>query len=151
MKKVFVRIPPKKQNATFCRCGIQFTKDWMEVDADDATLSRLKTEQMLEVTEEVPDGFIVEAKADGDGDGDGDGEGKDNGKDDSKIESKTPPTDAIERITAIKAAIKSLDKSKPDLFTKDGKPQVEAISEITGFYVSAVERDAALQEIAKGK
>lgn len=47
------------------------------------------------------------------------------------------------RLAAIVAAIGQLDKENPDLWLKDGKPDLAAIVEITGWQVSADERNAA--------
>lgn len=60
---------------------------------------------------------------------------------------KTVPTDKNERLAAITAAIGQLDPNDPDLFLKDGKPKIEAIAAITGWLVSAKERDAAWEQI----
>lgn len=49
------------------------------------------------------------------------------------------------RLPAVIAAIKSLDPEKD--FTKDGKPETKAISALTGFDVSADERDAAMVDM----
>lgn len=43
----------------------------------------------------------------------------------------------------IVAAISKLDKAAADLWLKNGLPKTEAVSAITGFAVSAAERDAA--------
>lgn len=51
--------------------------------------------------------------------------------------------DANARPAAIIAAIGQLDKDNPDLWLKDGKPDTNAIAEITGWSVSAAERNAA--------
>jgi hypothetical protein len=51
------------------------------------------------------------------------------------------------RLPAVIAAIKSLDPEND--FTKDGKPETKAISVLTGFDVSADERDAALVDMEK--
>lgn len=51
------------------------------------------------------------------------------------------------RLPAVIAAIKSLDPEND--FTKDGKPETKAISALTGFDVSADERDAAMVDMEK--
>lgn len=62
MKKLFVRIGPKTGPEKFFRCGFEFGRDYMQVEVDQATAGRLHAEQMLEVSEEQPEGF--EAPAD---------------------------------------------------------------------------------------
>lgn len=59
-----------------------------------------------------------------------------------------PPEDAEAKLVEIAAAINSLDKEDTTLWTKDGgKPQTGAIESITGWQVSAKERDAAWDSI----
>lgn len=50
---------------------------------------------------------------------------------------------ADERQAAIIAAIGQMDKENIDLWLKDGKPDTNAIAEITGWPVSAIERNTA--------
>ena len=64
MKKLFVRIGPKTGPEKFFRCGFEFGREWMQVEADPATAKRLHAEQMLEVSEEQPEGFEAPADAD---------------------------------------------------------------------------------------
>jgi len=54
------------------------------------------------------------------------------------------PIDPDVRLTAIKAAITTLDPNNLDQWLKDGKPSLDAIAAITGWPVTAVERNAAL-------
>lgn len=54
-----------------------------------------------------------------------------------------PPTDAKVRLAAITTAIGQLDPNNLDLWLKDGKPSTDAIAAITGWPLSAAERDAA--------
>lgn len=63
MKKLFVRIGPKTGPEKFFRCGFEFGRDWMQVEVDQATAGRLHAEQMLEVSEEQPEGFEAPADA----------------------------------------------------------------------------------------
>lgn len=63
MKKLFVRIGPKTGPEKFFRCGVEFGRDWMQVEVDQATAGRLHAEQMLEVSEEQPEGFEAPADA----------------------------------------------------------------------------------------
>ena len=52
---LFVRIQKKTGAERFFRAGILFTKDWQQVEVDDATASRLHEEQMLEVSDGEPE------------------------------------------------------------------------------------------------
>lgn len=57
MSNVYVRIA-KKGVEVFHRCGEQFTGAWRLLEGvDDATLKRLREEQMLEVSDTKPEGF----------------------------------------------------------------------------------------------
>lgn len=62
----------------------------------------------------------------------------------------TGPTDPAERLAAVKAAIASLDKDNKDIWSKDGRPKMNAVSEAAGFLVTAAERDQALAEMQSG-
>lgn len=53
----------------------------------------------------------------------------------------TPEGDA--KLEAIQAAIASLDKGNADLWMKDGRPKTGSVEAVTGWPVSAAERDAA--------
>jgi hypothetical protein len=53
------------------------------------------------------------------------------------------PTDPEERLTAIKAAIGTLDSNNLDLWLKDGRPSGEAVAAVTGWPVAAAERNTA--------
>lgn len=53
-----------------------------------------------------------------------------------------PPEDEGEKLKAIQDAIGALDKENEELWTNGGKPQVAAIEAVTGWTVSAKERDA---------
>jgi hypothetical protein len=57
--------------------------------------------------------------------------------------SATVPTDEAERLAAIVAAVAQIDPANPDLWLKDGKPATEAIAAITGWPLTAAERNAA--------
>ena len=58
------------------------------------------------------------------------------------------PTDPAVRLTAIKAAIATLDAANASLFTKGGKPTTEALSAALGegWVVTAAERDQAVAQ-----
>jgi hypothetical protein len=53
------------------------------------------------------------------------------------------PTDPAERLAAIRAAIGNLDPANLDLWLKDGKPSADAIVAVTGWPISAAERNDA--------
>jgi hypothetical protein len=55
----------------------------------------------------------------------------------------SPPADDADRQQAIIDAIKALDAQNPDLWMKDGRPEVKAIKAITGRPVLAAKRDEA--------
>ena len=61
----------------------------------------------------------------------------------------TVPTDPAERQAAIVAAIGQIDTKNADLWLTSGKPNAAAITAITGWNVSAGERDAAWESIQK--
>jgi hypothetical protein len=48
-KKFLVRVAQKSGAREFYRCGMRFTDEWREVEADAATAACLKADQMLEV------------------------------------------------------------------------------------------------------
>lgn len=52
-----------------------------------------------------------------------------------------------ERIDAIKAAIAGLNVDVADNWAKDGKPKADVISKVTGWAVTAAERDAIWSEL----
>lgn len=139
MKKVYVRIHLKVVAERFFRCGFEFKKAWKPVEVDDATLARLNAEQMLEVSETKPADYEDTAAGDSAQNTSTAGDG-----------SGTPaaaPTDPAERLAAIRAAVSQLDKEDASLWTGAGKPKTEAIVAITGWPVTAAERDAALVEV----
>lgn len=142
LKTLYVRIQQRKESEHFWRCGIYFSKAWKKVsDLDAATAQRLEEEQMLEVTDQRPDDFEEDAPA----------------GDSAAVVSEPPvagqppapapvkPTDPAELAAAIKAAVNTLDQDNTDLWTAGGKPKTESIAAVTGYPVSAAERDAALQ------
>ncbi len=136
-KTLFVRVQPKSGQKTFFRCGMKFSQAWQEVEVDDATAARLEAEQMLEVSKTRPAELENEtSKADDSAGGSSAGTGSD--------ASAAAPKDPDARLAAIKVAISQLDKEDATLMTTGGKPKTEAIAAITGWPVSAAERDAAL-------
>lgn len=64
-KILFVRILPKSGPEKFFRCGMEFSSDWKKKEVDNATAERLKSEQMLEVTEKEPEDYEPEATTNG--------------------------------------------------------------------------------------
>lgn len=57
-KNLYVRVKPKSGSTEFYRCGFLHTLLWVPLtDLDDATAERLQNEQMLETSEEKPEGF----------------------------------------------------------------------------------------------
>lgn len=60
------------------------------------------------------------------------------------------PTDPQERLAAIAQAIGQLDPDDTDLWLKDGKPDTNAITEVTGWTVTAAERNAVWGQINGG-
>lgn len=60
---------------------------------------------------------------------------------------QTGPTGAAERIEQIKAAIASLDKNDKAIWTKDGRPNLDALEEHLGWRPAAAERDQACIEM----
>lgn len=143
---LFVRINLKTEAERFFRCGIQFGREWTRVEVDEATAMRLQEEQMLEVLEVDPAAAAAL---------------------DVPVASETPaapvtadapaaaaapvapvaPADPIERSAAVKSAILQLDAADSKLWTGGGAPTVAAIVAITGWDVSAIERDAVWAEI----
>ncbi len=138
MNTLYVRVGPRTGLNKFYRCAMLFTVAWSMVNVDDATAARLQAEQMLEVSEYRPDDF-VEPSA-----GDSATQTKSTGAD-SGTPADAPPTDPAERLAAIRAAIAQLDTSDPALFTSANKPKTDALAALTGWPVSAAERDEALE------
>lgn len=137
MKTLFVRVQPKTGATRFHRCAILFTQDWRRVDVDDATAQRLQSEQMLEVSETAPAGFVDVAAGDSaESTADGGGAG---------TSADAPPVDPAVRQAAIVEAISGLPKDDAGLWTGGGKPQVAAIEAALGWPITAAERDAACE------
>lgn len=140
-KTLFVRVQLKSGQKTFFRCGIKFSQDWLRVDdVDAATAKRLEEEQMLEVSEKQPVDYEEQAPNAADT----------AGKPTSGGTSGTPaaaPNDQTERYAAIKSAIAKLDKDDATAWTKGSGPKTEAIAVLTGWAVTAADRDAVWAEI----
>ncbi|BEV07983.1 hypothetical protein [Methylophilus sp. DW102] len=63
-KNLYVRVKPKSQSEEFFRCGHLHTSKWvLHEGLDEATAERLQTEQMLETSEEKPEGFDDQVEA----------------------------------------------------------------------------------------
>lgn len=58
----------------------------------------------------------------------------------------TKPEDPAAVVAAVKAAIAKLDQGDASLFTAAHKPKTDVLAELTGWPVTAAERDAALGE-----
>ncbi len=134
-KQIWVRIHPKQELQKFFRCGMQFGREWPQepIEADEATAKRLQQEQMLEVTDTDPNQDTVSDASESDAGGGGN--------------VATPPEDDAARLAAIKDAIGKLDNANPDLWLKDGKPATEAIAAITGWPVTAADRNTVWADI----
>ncbi len=144
MKKLYVRVQPKQGAERFFRCGIEFRQAWKEVEVDAATASRLEAEQMLEVSETKP------AELENQAPNEADTSGHSTAATGSGTPAAAPnngapaaPEDPAVRLEAIRAAIGQLNKEDAALWTAGGKPKTEAIAAITGWPVTAAERDAA--------
>lgn len=61
--------------------------------------------------------------------------------------STAAPEDDAPRIAAIKDAIQTLDTANKSLWLKDGRPDTKAITVMTGWPVSAADRDTAWAEL----
>lgn len=66
---------------------------------------------------------------------------------DAQIEAQKETPALDDRLGAIKAAIAQLDPNNAEHWLNDGKPDVIAVSALTGFRVSAAERDQAWNQI----
>lgn len=129
MKQLYVRVHLKTGAEKFHRCGMAFTREWQKVEVDAATAKRLEEEQMLEVSADVPADYVAEAAA-------------------APAAENTPvvPTDPAVRMASIKDAIAKLDKDDTSVWTNGGAPKTSAIEAVTGWPVSADERNAAWTE-----
>jgi hypothetical protein len=150
MKKLYVRVQLKQAIERFFRCGIEFTKAWKPVDVDDATAARLEAEQMLEVSETIPADY-EETEA-GDSAGNTSTAANSSGTpaaapNNGSTAALQAEADTRDRQEAIRAAVAQLDKEDAALWTAGGKAKTESIAAITGWPVSAAERDAALAEV----
>lgn len=132
MKKLNIRIMLGLEMARHFRCGTEFTGEWKTVDADAATETSYREDQCLEVSETESadlvdlDAAAVAALA---------------------ATQFVAPTDSVVRADAIKVAIAQLDVGNASLWTGNNVPKVEAIIAITGWPVSAAERDAVFNEM----
>lgn len=144
---LYVRVKPKSGVGRFYRCMLLFGAAWAVYAVDPATAKRLRQEQMLEVSDTKPADFVD--------------------PDTSASESKSPavlpenagadpkalalgegapkpvPTDPAERLHIIRNAIAVLDLKDASLWTASNKPKTEALEKLTGWPISAAERDSA--------
>jgi hypothetical protein len=147
MKKLYVRVQPKQGAERFFRCGIEFRQAWKEVEVDAATAARLEAEQMLEVSETKPAELENEAPNEADPSGDSTAvTGSDTPAAAPNNGAPAVPEDPTVRLEAIRAAIGQLNKEDAALWTAGGKAKTEAIAAVTGWPVTAAERDAATAE-----
>lgn len=58
---LYVRLQAKAGAKHFYRCGERFTRAWRRLEVDQATAKRLHAEQMLEVSEDEPEGYEPES------------------------------------------------------------------------------------------
>jgi len=135
MNKLYVRVAPKKGITTFHRCAIAFTLAWLLVEVDAATAQRLHEEQMLEVSDTKPEGY-VEPVSDAS-----------SNQDAANTTNNPSVLSAEERLAAIKSAITGLDADVASNWTKGSLPAVPAITAIVGFDVTAAERDQVWAEL----
>lgn len=136
MKTLYVRVQPKSGQESFFRCGMKFSQKWQKVEnVDNATARRLAEEQMLEVSETEPAELdsVAQINTPTTSSTAGSGSGT----------SADAPLDPAVRLEAIQAAIGQLNKEDAALWTAGGKAKTEAIAAITGWSVTAAERDAA--------
>lgn len=135
MTTLYVRIQPKRDVARFFRCGIAFAQAWQKLESvDDATVKRLRAEQMLEVSESKPkDWQEPEPLAE-------DGKAAPEHKTAEALSDET-----AQRMQAIRDAVAKLDPADVSLWTGSGKPKTEAITAVLGYSISATERDNALE------
>lgn len=158
MKELYVRIQQKQGAVRFFRCGMEFTKAWKRVEVDAATAARLEEEQMLEVSETIPAELEIETPNEADPSGYSTAVtdsgtpaaaptiGETAAKLNEALGGQTVPEDPAVRLEAIRAAIGQLDKEDGALWTAGGKPKTDAIAAITGWPVTAAERDAVTAE-----
>lgn|GEM_PF-1397849 len=151
MPRIYVRVQPKKEVETFFRCAMQFTRAWrpleVGVDVDAATVARLRAEQMLEVSIETPADYVEPPN---EADPSGSGESAASSGTSSAAPTGKPdaaPTDPEVRLAAIVAAIRQFDAEDNNLYTAKHMPKIEVIQAVTGWPVSAAERDAAVAQI----
>lgn len=138
--KLYVRVKPKVGVNQFYRCAILFTLAWLLVDVDEATKARLENEQMLETSEDKPEGYVEPAES-----AEADTAGNTSAANSSVV---IPPVlSAEERLAEIKTAIGGLDKTIETNWVKSGAPNVAAITTVVGFDVTAAERDQVWAEL----
>lgn len=146
MKTLFVRVHPKRGVERFFRCGTWFTLAWQKLtDLDDATAKRLRTEQMLEVSADEPEGFAAATA-----------------NTPTESAAGTAAThqapggneaddEVAQRLLAIQGAIAQMDRTDESLWTSGGKPKTEALTAALGWNVSAMERDAVMAQDTQGE
>lgn len=59
MQKLFVRVRPEVSRGKFLRCGILFTRDWLQVEVSDLVAPLLRAEPALEALDAIPSSGVV--------------------------------------------------------------------------------------------
>lgn len=111
-------IKVRSKSPGFRRAGILFTAEGVELDTKD-----LGKDQLAAIKAEPM--LVIEG---------------------AKPAKPSEPTDPAERIASVKTAVAKLDKNDAALWTRDGRPSLDVLSDAAGFRVAAAERDQALAE-----
>lgn len=177
MPKTYVRVNPRSQINSRHRCAMAFSRDWQEIDVDDATRAALEEDPYLEVSEtptvlvEVAATVQSAAGVESAESSGVDEQPTDRGPasdaaealatgDDITTGETAPVIDAADgqsnngeksasdlRIEAIKAGIAKLDPNNAEHWLKDGRPSTIALRDIAGVVISSAERDAVWDEL----
>lgn len=111
-------IKVRSKSPSFRRAGILFTAEGVDLDTNDISKTQLAAIKVEPM-------LVLE---------------------EAKPAKPSEPTDPAGRIAAVKAAVAKLDKADAALWTRDGRPNLDALSDAAGFRVAAAERDQALAE-----
>jgi len=176
--KLWGRIQPRQATQKFFRCGIEFSREWSQepVEVDKVTAERLEQEQMLEVTyndphanlKTIPEAGLPQGTKVDDGGRVAGSEGDKSmmpedkaateaansvvtGGDGPAAVGKVAPLDEAERYAAITTAMLGLDPANADLWTVQGLPKTESLAVITGWPISAGERDSVWSLVLAAK
>lgn len=135
--KMYVRLVPKNGATSFYRCGLRFDNQWREVEVDEATIARLKAEQMLEVSDTLPEGAVA-LNVGNAGFVETSGQSANN-----EGAAAASAATAEDRHLAIVSAARDLPRDIASNFTNKGAPKTEVLSTVLGYEITAAERDAA--------